>query len=221
MAGELIISEVATPSTPSAGKDAIYQTSSTPSRLARVDSAGTIFYQQEHYGIYLTADYTLTDSNTAQKAFNSPTAGQITLPGSQAYEFEALYLMTNVGTTSHTWAVLFAGTASLTALDYGAMTSQAGITSPATLASVSASEQATGAGSLPTTALVVTAASTSATEHVQIRLRGIVRINATGTLIPQVKLSAATTGASKMLRGSFFRMTPVGADTSASLGPWT
>lgn len=220
MAGEIILSEVAAPSTPSSGRDALYMTNSTPARLARVDSAGTVFPQQEQFIIDLTADYTLTDSATAQKAFNSPTNGQITLPASTSYEFEALYMISNTGTTAHTWSTLFAGTATITALDYSVL-AYTGVTSAATLTAVSGAFQATGAGSLPTTALAVTASSTSATEFVQIRLRGTIRINATGTLIPQVKLSAQPNGTEKMLRGSFFRMTPFGSDTTASLGPFT
>lgn len=220
MAGEIILSEVATPTTPASGKDAIFQTNATPSRLGRVDSGGTIYYSQEQYIIALTADFTLTDSNTAQKAFNSPASGQITLPASQSFEFDALYMISNTGTTSHTWSTLFAGTATVTSLDY-AVHAYTGVTSAATLTAVSGAFQATGAGSLPTTALVVTAASTSATEFVQLRLRGIVRINAAGTLIPQIKLSAASTGTEKMLRNSFFRMSPFGSDTAASLGNWS
>lgn len=218
MAGELIISEVSTPTTPASGKDAFFASNATPTRLTRVDSAGTVFPIQEQYLIALTADYTLTDSATAQKVFNSPTSGQITLPASQSYQFDAQYMLTNTGTTSHTWATLFAGTATITSLDYYA---QAYTATSNALTAVSGIYQATGAGSLPTTALVVTAASTSATENVVIQLKGIVRTNGAGTLIPQIKASAQPNGTEKILRNSFFRMSPFGSDTATNLGSWS
>jgi hypothetical protein len=66
--------------------------------------------------------------------------------------------------------------------------------------------------------LVVTPASTSATENVIIRLRGKFRVNAAGTIIPRVQLSAATGVAATMLAGSFFKATPIGLDTVAYIG---
>ncbi len=220
MAGEYKFSEVATPSTPSSGKDAIYVSSETLPRIRRLDSAGTIWPSADIFMMALSSDYTLTDSATAQKAFNSSTNGAITLPASSSYLLEAEYMITNTGTTSHTWGVLFAGTASLTALDFQAR-GRSGITSLLTLTADSSASQQTGAGSLPTTNLVMTAASTSSTEKVLISIRGVVRINAGGTFIPQVKLSAQANGTEKMLRGSFIRLTPFGSDTATSLGNWS
>lgn len=220
MAGELRLAEVATPTTPTSGKDAVYMSSEVLPRLRRVDSAGTVWVSADVFAMSLSSDYTFTDSATAQKAFNATTNGQITLPANSGYLLEAEYLITNVGTTSHTWSVLFAGTATLTALDFVAR-GRSGATSQLTLAAESSASQSNGAGALPTTALVMTAASTSATENVLLSLRGTLRINAGGTFIPQVKLSAATTGASKMLRGSWIRLTPLGTDTATNLGNWS
>src|SRR4029077_616021 len=134
-AGELKLNEVATPSTPAAGKHAIHMTNVTQPRLAREDSAGTVWPMADIFMMSLESDYTFTDSSTAQKAFNATTNGAITLPANSGYLLEAEYLITNVGTTSHTWAVLFAGTASITALDYMAM-GRSGITSQLTLTAV-------------------------------------------------------------------------------------
>src|SRR5208337_4301803 len=69
-------------------------------------------------GVMLAADYTLTDSNAAQAAFNATANGAYTVLGNTTYEFEAVYLITNTGTTSHTWSVLFGGTATFTSLAY-------------------------------------------------------------------------------------------------------
>lgn len=162
----------------------------------------------------LSADYTLTDSATAQKAFNSSTNGAVTLASSTSYEFEAQYVITNTGATSHTWSVLFAGTATFTSLLYTA-TGRTGDTSAATLTAEKS------AYTTAATALVVTDASTTATEFVIIKLRGILRVNAGGTVIPQVKLSAQANGTQKMLANSFIKFRPFGSDTETTTGTWS
>jgi hypothetical protein len=188
--------------------------------MARVDEAGTVWPSADIFAMSLSTDFSLTSTTSAQKAFNATTNGQITLPGSSSYLLEAEYIITNTGTVSHTWGVLFAGTASLTALDFSAR-GRSGATSQLTLAADSSASQSNGAGSLPTTSLVMTAASTSATENVLISIRGTLRINAGGTFIPQVVMSAAPGGISKMLRGSYIRLTPLGSDSATSLGNWS
>ncbi len=184
---------------------AYYLTAATSSRQVALTEQCTI----------LSANYTLTDVNTAQKAFNASTNGALTLAASTAYEFEGQYLITNTGTTSHTWGVLFGGTATLTS---GVMTvhGRSGITSAATL-TTDTSAYTTDL----TTVLVSTAASTSSTENVILNIRGIARINGAGTFIPQVKLSAATTGTATMLANSFFRIWPIGLNTVTTVGNWS
>lgn len=265
MAGELILSEVATPSTPASGKEALWVSNDATPVLKRKNAAGTAFTIVEYgqampagttsvaplqftsgsnlttaaagaleydgkvfysspiasnrgvapsmHVMLLTADYTLSDIPSAQKAFNGSTNGAITVGAATSYMFEAVYLITNTGTTSHTWAVLFGGTATLTS---GAMLAQ-GVTN--TSSAVAAVSQ--GYTTDLTTAYVVTSASTSATENVTVKLSGIVRINAAGTFIPQVKASAQPNGTEKMLANSFFRMWPVGINTVASVGNWS
>ncbi len=213
MPGELILSEVATPTTPSSGKEAVFVSSDTPARLKRVDSAGTVWPSAEHFFISTTADYTLTNNGSAEKCFNGSTNGQITLPASMSYYFDWYVALTNTGTTSHTWALLFGGTASLTSgmgIGTGETATSNALTAVSRLYSTTLG-----------TALVLTAASTSATENAILTYHGVIRINAAGTLIPQIKPSAATTGTAKVLANSHFRMLPIGADTSAFLGPWT
>lgn len=220
MAGELRLYEVATPTAQTAGKHNLFMSNETLPRLRRQDTAGTVWISADIFMCSLASDYTLSNVNTAQPAFNVTAAGAITLPGSSAYLLEAEYLITNTGTTSHTWGTLFAGTASITALDY-TVHGRSGATSQLTLAADSSNSQSNGAGSLPTTSLVATAASTSATENVILSLRGTLRINAGGTFIPQVQLSAATGVAATMKRGSWFRLTPFGANTATYLGAWS
>jgi hypothetical protein len=128
-------------------------------------------------------------------------------------------VITGAGAGAHTWSTLFAGTATITSLSYAVAVATTP-TNAATLVALQNVSQDTAAGSLPTTALAVTA-SVSAADFVTIALRGIVRVNAAGTLIPQIKLSGATAGASLVKRNSFFRMTPFGSNTAASLGLWS
>jgi hypothetical protein len=162
----------------------------------------------------LTANYTLTDSSTAQKAFDASSNGTVAVAASTTYRMRAQYLITNTGTTSHTWATLFAGTATLTSIAYVAR-GRSGDTSAATLTAD------TSAYTTAATALVVTAASTTATEFVIINLSGVIRVNAAGTLIPQVKLSAQANGTQTMLANSFFELVPICGNAQATVGTWT
>jgi hypothetical protein len=166
------------------------------------------------YGCYLAADYTLLNSTTAQAAFNSTTAGALTVAANAAYFFEEQLLITNTGTTSHTWSTLFAGTATLTSIGYSVV-AYTGTTSNVTLTAASS------ANSLVATAVAITAASTSATENITALLKGIFVPANAGTLIPQVKLSAATGVAALVKAGSYFRCWPLGSGSAVSFGPWT
>ncbi len=161
----------------------------------------------------LSSDYTGSDVNTAQKVFNSTTTGTINLPASTSYDFEALYVITRVaGTTSHTTSVLFGGTAALTSIMYLAeATSSNGnvLTAPSYIYATAA------------TATVVTAASTTAAENIIVRLRGQIRTNSAGTLIPQFQFSAAPGGTPTILKNSFIKLSPIGIDTVTTAGNWT
>jgi hypothetical protein len=165
--------------------------------------------------ISLTANFTLTDSNSAQKAFNATANGALTVLPSTAYLFESAYFITNTGTTSHTWAVLFGGTATFSA---GSIVMASGLSATAAPPAASALQ---GYTTTPGSAMVVTAASVSATENVTVFLNGRLNINAAGTLIPQLQLSAATTGVETMLAGSYFRIWPIGPSTITTNGPWS
>lgn len=159
----------------------------------------------------LTADDTGGQNvNTAQPWF--PTTGGLTLPGSTAWFMEG-HLRTSraAGTTSHTTSLLFGGTATMTNIDWfaDAMTGDANA-----LVAVQGFWQTSAA------AAVLKAASTSATEQSYFRVRGVVRINAGGTFIPQFQYSVAPGGAPTVLRGSYFRLQQLGLNTVASIGAW-
>ena len=214
MAGELILNEVATPPTPAATKDSIYMANVTLPRLQRVDSAGTIWPVADILVQSLASNFTMSNVATAQAAFNGTTNGAVTLPASSGYLIEGNYTITSTGTTSHTWAILFGGTATLTSGRITAIVTNAGTSSGLFAAQIA---HTTTLG----TAFVLTASSTSATENVNIMFYGTVRINAAGTLIPQVQASSAPGVAPTMLANSYIKLTPIGTSSAVSLGNWS
>jgi hypothetical protein len=160
-----------------------------------------------------SSNYVAADSASAQQVFDATAAGAITLTGSTAYMFEAVYYISrSAGTTSHTLATLFGGTATFTSITYLAETTS---TTGNVLGAVSRI-YGTGIG-----ALTVTAASTSATENITVILKGMIRTNAGGTVIPQIQYSAAPGGAPTIVRNSYFRLTPVGNSSVVSVGNWS
>lgn len=167
------------------------------------------------------------DSNSAYQVFTSTTnsalsSGAVTVQNGKTYAFEFQYMLTNTGTTSHTWAVALGGNASFaTGSGYGAT----GVTG--TSASTPASGSLTGFINSTTlsTAVVVTAAQTSATEQVTVSGSGVLVIGSSGggTVIPQMKASArpgatGTPGVT-ILAGSFFRIWEMGTNTQ--VGDWS
>lgn len=148
------------------------------------------------------------------------TNGAITLVAGKTYIFEALYNMTNTGTTSHTWATVFGGTAT-----FSAGTNYQVFGNSGTTASTPATGGLSGfiASTTMSTAVVCTAASTSATEQVIVQMYGTLVVNAGGTVIPQLKASARP-GASGtpgvvVLAGSYFRIWEMG--TNNFVGNWS
>lgn len=155
----------------------------------------------------LAADFTGTDDPNAQPVF--PAAQDtITVEAATAYEFEALYHIHTLGTTSHSTSVLFGGTATLTSIGYMAMANQ---TATESSAAPSASWATSGAA-------VVVGAAVAAATHNTILLKGVIRVNAAGTLVPQFKFSAAPGAAPTVLANSYFKLRAIGINTDVSKG---
>ena len=162
----------------------------------------------------LAADYLANDSSAAQKVFNIGTSGlgAISLPSGTSYFMEAVYYITRgVGSNSHTLSTLFAVSAALTGITYTADTTS---TTGNTLGAVSRIYGTT------VTAVVVTAASVSATENIAVVIRGIVRTNAATTFTPQIQYSSAPGGAPTVLTNSYIRLTPIGNNAVTFVGNW-
>jgi len=177
--------------------------------LTPADSARAVV-PVEHF-ICLAADASGSNVNTAQDVF--PSAGAVNLVGSTTYFFEAEFIISRTaGTTSHTTSLLIAGGATYTSLRYFAE-----ITNPT--GNVLAAVQriyGTSAG-----AVVLTAANTSATENLQVRVTGVLRVNAGGAMAIRYQFSAAPGGAPTIKANSFLRVTPVGASSVGSVGNWS
>ncbi len=162
----------------------------------------------------LAADYLANDSSAAQKVFNIGTSGlgAISLPSGTSYFMEAVYYITRgVGSNSHTLSTLFAVSAALTGITYTADTTS---TTGNTLGAVSRIYGTS------VTAVVVTAASVSATENITVVIRGIVRTNAATTFTPQIQYSSAPGGAPTVLTNSYIRLTPIGNNAVTFVGNW-
>jgi len=143
-------------------------------------------------------------SASAQPWF--PTAGGVTVQAGTNYNFEGL-LMLATGATTHTTATLFAGTATITSIDYYAkLRSNANLTITTAVSSIRISVA---------TAIVLNATSTAVETIIQVD--GVVKINAGGTFIPQFQFSANPTTPCTVRRGSYFLMQAMASDTQ---GTW-
>lgn len=162
----------------------------------------------------INVDKTGGNVTTAQTWFPGGGATTITVPANTTYFFEGrLILSRSAGTTAHTISMLFGGTATITSIDYRAqMTDEAatsgGITTTTSIDVITVA--ATG----------VVASSANASQFNTIFVKGIVRINASGTFIPQFQYSAAPGGAPTVKANSYFSMYPLGAGTVLSIGNW-
>jgi hypothetical protein len=168
----------------------------------------------EHF-VAASAVETGGNINTVQPWFvTTLTNGQITLPASTTYEFEGILALSTTGATSHSLAVGFGGTASLTSIGY-LVTVAENATSLATITPVSRFNSFL---NVATSTVVTTAVATATYDTVEVR--GIVRINAAGTFIPQFTYSAAPGAAPTIAIGTYFRMRPLGANTVTNVGNW-
>lgn len=155
------------------------------------------------------ADVTLVDDANAQ-TFLEAGRTTFTLEAGVTYQFEAgIDLYTSAAATTHTTSTLFAGTATLTDIRYTTIT---GNHTTALVATTQLYHKPT----IVATAAAVNATATS--PEVNIDMRGTLRSNAAGTLIPQIQFSAQPTNTPKARNGSFFRIWKEGASTAGSSG---
>lgn len=132
----------------------------------------------------------------------------VTLSASTQYEFELVVNISKfVGTTSHTVAFGFGGTATVNNILY--------IISGASTAGTFYNQVQSTAATTATTAI------TAATNTVTALIKGTVSINAGGTFIPQYTLSAAPGGAYGTTVGAYMKIKPIGVSgANVSVGTW-
>lgn len=157
----------------------------------------------------LDATFQLANSNTAQNWL--PAANDtLTLAASTTYEFEAFMEIEGMGTGNHTTSTLFAGTATFTSINYWSMSWNG-------TAAAAAASQVTKVNQVATAVVIQPTHANASQTHI---LRGTMRINGAGTLIPQLTFSVDPTGTIVMAVDSFFRIWPVGSNTVAAVGNW-
>ena len=188
-------------------------------------ASGTVEYDGNAF--YLTPNATagravnnqfLIASNTGTKALNSatgaqplfatPTTGALTLAGATTYLVEGYVTLAMGTTTTRTTAFGFGGNATYTSIGFG------------TICNTS-----TGAQSTPTMAYFTAAAggvmnATSTTGGLSFWVRGVIRVNASGTIIPQITFSAAPGGTNTVGINSHMKFTPIGSNTVTAVGAW-
>lgn len=156
----------------------------------------------------LTADAAAGNVNTAQPWF--PSQGAVTVDALSTYILEGWLHLAN-GVVTHTTGVLFGGTATLNSIDYYAMLQSGALNALTTTQSSKVCSVASNQ--------VLNATSTGASTHIWIK--GIIRINAGGTLIPQFQFSAAPGGTNLVKRNTHFQLTRIGDNLITSDGTWT
>lgn len=158
------------------------------------------------FSIVPAANFTLTAGSSAQNAL--PTTGDVfTLEGSSTYEMEGMYLITKSGTTCTTaMSFALAGGASITSMKYIAQAQNVAVNT-------------TGAthGSAWVNQVAATVINATATTDLYIKFKGLVRMNAGGTVTPQITFSATPTSP-VMVADSYIKFTRIGTNTENTLG---
>lgn len=165
---------------------------------------------QQYYR--LDTAYAGANVSTVQNIFNVG----CTLSASTVYEFEVSFaLIKSAGTTSHTMAFGFGGTATIN----NAFVSAYWNAQASTTLGVGANPATYFSNSVSVT--VQTGAITTASEYFAGTFRGTVSVNAGGTFIPQYQLSAAPGGAYTTQIGSYIKINPLSASGAATnVGTW-
>ena len=155
-----------------------------------------------------SAGYTLTNQIATQKVFDLP-QDTITLQAATTYMFEGHYLLTT-GTTSHTTSMSFVlTTATITNCTWTTFT-----TMPSAL-NTTVAGNATAIFNSVTGGVVN---GSSANPNTMITFKGIMRVNAGGTMVPNIAFSAQPGGTNTVLIGSYLKFYPIGSNTIDFVG---
>lgn len=152
----------------------------------------------------------LSSSNSAQDVFDAA-QNLITLEADTLYEVEGLYDI-RTGTTSHSTGISFAAGSglSITWMKIQVRAYKGG--ADATVTATNGSTKSTLANATQTAA--------NATANTGVYFKGHIRINAGGTITPQITFSAAPTGTNTMEVGSFVKFKKLGKGDLTVIGDW-
>jgi hypothetical protein len=160
----------------------------------------------------LTADYTLTSTTAAQKIFNVPSAGSLTVAASTRYFFKALLYITGFSSASGNAKIDLIGTGNATfSSTLWTAFGLDGATPTTAAAPVGVLITATGSG-----ASIMTASTAT---NLYVMCDGQFRVNAGGTLVPAISLVTAIAAVVKA--DSYFTCWPVSTGATTTLGAWT
>lgn len=151
------------------------------------------------------ATYTLTSQTAAQKLFNASANGQVTLVAG-TYEFDCVFSLSSMSSTSGSFGFAFGGGATLTQYWWSNA-------NKATLATAAGGQM-----TYNTAANTAIATATTATVAFA-RCGGILNVSVGGTVIPQVSLGVAA--AAVVGVGSYFKIRALGDTAAASSGDWS
>jgi len=186
-------------------QDHIHPTDTSRAALASPTFTGQVTVPA---GTTLSATRNLTDVNTVQSVFGVG----LTVAAATTYEIDMFFGVSTTGATSNSLGIGFGGTATLTSIGYEAIVGQ--------------NATSLGNGATPiqyyiqvATNSTITAAVATATYRT-VRVRGLVRVNASGTFIPQLTFSAATGAVPVVAANSRIKMTPIGTNTVTTIGAW-
>ncbi|CAB4163202.1 hypothetical protein UFOVP809_8 [uncultured Caudovirales phage] len=155
----------------------------------------------------------LTSGATAQNVFSPVGFDTIIVQDSTTYMFDGLYIIKTTGGVTHTISMSFAlsGGASITNCSWTTMSYPLGTPLP-----VSAVRAQDGNFFAAVSGGAVNA--TNATAFNVVKFEGIMRVNAAGSVVPQITFSAAPTGTNTLEIGSYLRFYPIGSNTIDSVG---
>jgi len=157
--------------------------------------------------IAIISPYTLTSQTAAQKLFNTPANGTLTVAGNTRFRFRCHFNLSAMSATSGSFGFSIAGTASITSMEWSSTSLKAALGSVANPAF---------AMWTATSGTPLTTSTTSAIGFTTIE--GTLRVGTGGTLIPSVSLTQAA--AAVVGTDSWFEIEAIGSDTATSVGNW-
>lgn len=155
-----------------------------------------------------SAAFTLLNQTATQPIFNTP-QDTITLQASTTYMFDGQYLLTN-GTTSHTTLLSFVlTTATITNCTWTTQNANSSAANTVVSGMSTAMFNSVAGGAIN---------GGSGGANTIIRFQGIMRVNAGGTMVPNIAFGTAPGGTNSCLVGSYIKFYPIGSNTIDKVG---